>query len=301
MKILITAKFYPMCGANFFRWAMEELGHEVFSVGYFSGDTIPWAGNPSFPEYVFPPDLALPTDVPSYPLELIKDKVPWKPDLILEIDAGFYMDGKPKEWKDVPIAMFATDPHFLDYSVQYGFVDFFFNPQPMAFAKYPKGIFLPWAYDPNVHKPLVKIDKEFDIVFIGAMYEQRKHALDRLATKFKVYADSFKIYDECTEIYNKGKISFNWSSNDDIPMRIFEGMAYGNAVITNRITGLESLFREDKHYIGFDTEDELMQKVDYYLNNPDLLDKISQNGYMAVEEHTYKNRCAKIIREVFRD
>lgn len=294
----MTYKHYPMCGANFFRWGMEELGHEVFSVGYFSGDVVPWAGNPHYPDYVFPPELALPEDVPVFPLELIKDKVPWKPDLILEIDAGFYMDAKPKEWKDVPIAMFATDPHFLDYSVQYEFVDFFFNPQPMAFAKYPKGIFLPWAYDPNVHKPQ-QLDKIYDMVFIGAMYEQRKHALDRLSALYRVYADSFKIFDECTRIYNQGISNFNWSSKDDIPMRIFEGMAYGTAVFTNRITGLDLLFKEDKHYIGFSTEDELMQKANYYFSHPDMLADIAFNGYLAVEEHTYKNRCAKIIREVF--
>lgn len=295
----MTYKHYPMCGANFFRWGMEELGHEVFSVGYFSGDVVPWAGNPRYPDYVFPPDLALPRDVTSYPLDLIKDKVPWKPDLILEIDAGFYMDVKPKEWKDVPIAMFATDPHFLDYTIQYGFVDYFFNPQPMAFDKYPQGIFLPWAHDPSVHKTLPATDKDYDIVFVGAMYEQRKHALDRLAEKYKVYASSFIIYDECTEIYNKGKISFNWSSKDDIPMRIFEGMAYGNAVVTNRLTGLDLLFKEGKHYIGFSDEDELMEKMDYYLTHEKELTDIAFKGYLAIEEHTYKNRCAKILKEVF--
>jgi len=298
MKILMSYKHYPMCGANFFRWAMEELGHEVFSVGYFSGETMPWAHSPKFPKYVFPPDLALKNDVPSFPLAAIKDKVPWKPDLILEIDAGFYMSNKPKEWEDVPIAMFATDPHFLEYTVQHQFVDFFFNPQPMALAKYPKSIFLPWAYDPNIHKPQI-VDKIYDIVFVGALYAERENALKELAKKYRVCVGESIIYDECTIIYNQGKIGFNWSSNDDIPMRIFENMAYGNAVFTNRITGLDLLFKEGKHYIAFSDENELYEKANYYLSHEDELTKIALAGYDAVEEDTYKHRCNKILREVF--
>ena len=297
LKILMSYKHYPMCGGNFFKWGMEELGHEVFSVGYFSGEVVPWAGNPRYPKYVFPPDLALDTDVPFYPLEKILEKLPWKPDLILQIDAGFYLTGSIP---GVPNAMFATDPHFLDYMVQYSTVDFFFNPQPMAFPKYPKGIFLPWAYDPNVHKPNIKIDKIYDVVFVGALYPERQKALEELSKFCKVKVESSVIYDECTELYQQGKISFNWSSNDDIPMRIFEGMAYGNMVITNRLTGLDLLFKENKHYVGFSNLDELVQKVKYFLANQESLDKIACNGYMAVEEHTYKERCRTILKEIFK-
>lgn len=299
MKILMSYKHYPMCGGNYFKWAMQDLGHEVFSVGYFSGEVVPWEGNPKFPKHVFPPDLALSTDIPFYPLDEILKQMPWKPDLILQIDAGFYLTGKAPD--GIPNVMFATDPHFLDYTLQYNMVDFFFNPQPMSFAKYPKSIFLPWAYDPNIHKPLLREEKLYDVVFIGLMYENRKKALEELAKHAKVFASPAGIiFEDCTKIYNQGKISFNWSSNDDIPMRIFEGMAYGNLVLTNRITGLDQLFKEDKHYIGFSSMEELIEKIDYLMSNPEIIDKISEAGYMEVEEHTYINRCKDILDHVFK-
>lgn len=298
MRVLLTGKHFPMAGMNYFRFALEELGHEVFSFGYYSGNTVPWPGNPAFPQYyVFPPDLALPQDIPVFPTKELEKHLPWKPDLILQIDAGFHLEGGIK---GVPNALFATDPHFLDYMVQYKQVDFFFNPQPSQFEKYPKGIFLPWAYDPNVHRVMSHVEKEYDIVFIGAVYENRKKALDALSKICKVYiAEPGIIFEECTELYNKGKISFNWSSNDDIPMRIFEGMAYGNMVVTNRLTGLDLLFKEDKHYIGFDNIPELLQKVQYYLNHEEKLDRIALNGYMEIEEHTYKERCKTILKTIF--
>lgn len=302
MKILMSYKHFPMCGGNFFKWAMEVLGHEVFSVGSFSGDKIPWNEDLRFPsQYIFPPDLQLP-DEPMYPLKEVLKKLPWKPDLILQIDAGFYLWGNSP---GIPNAMFATDPHFLDYTTQYHTVDYFFNPQPSTFHKYPKGIFLPWAYDPNIHRVMNDIasDKEYDIVFIGLLYEQREKALKELSKRFKVfYSPAGIIYDECTEIYNKGKISFNWSSNNDIPMRIFEGMAYGNLVLTNRITGMNLLsFKENKHYVGYDNLDELLQKTEWILSNEEKLDQIACNGYVAVEEHTYKERCKTILRTIFKD
>lgn len=287
-----------MCGGNFFKWAFEELGHNVFSIGYFSKDVVPWEGHPKFPQYVFPPDVGLENDKPFFPLEEALKRCPFKPDLIFQVDAGFYLSG---DSGDIPNAMFATDPHFLDYHLQSNTVDFFFNPQPSTLSKYPRSIFLPWAYDPNIHKVLPETEKIFDIVFIGLMYENRKKALDLLSDRYKVYAQNAgTIYDECTRIYNQGKISFNWSSNDDIPMRLFEGMAYGTLVFTNRLTGLDRLFKEDKHYIGYDTIDELMEKVAYYMERPRLLDRIAEAGYLAVEKHTYHNRVLQVLREVFK-
>lgn len=298
MKILMSAKWFPMCGANYFRFALEELGHEVFTFGYFSGNHVPWPGNPKFPDYyVFPPDLALPRDIPYFPLKELEKHLPWKPDLIFQCDAGFYLQG---EIKGVPNAMFATDPHFLDYTAQYHQVDYFFNPQPSTFKKYPNGIFLPWAYDPNIHRVMSLVEKEYDIVFIGARYDNRKKALDELKKFCKVYeADPGIIYEECTQLYNKGDISFNWSSNNDIPMRIFEGMAYGNLVVTNRITGLDLLFKENKHYVGFDTLEELIEKVKYYKSHREEMDRIAFNGYLKVEEHSYKERCKTILKVIF--
>ena len=295
LKVLMSYKHYPMCGGNYFKWAFQELGHEVYSVGYFSGDVVPWAGQPKFPKYVFPPDLAIPTDIPFYPLEKVLEKMPWKPDLIFQVDAGFYLTGK----SDCPNALFATDPHFLDYHIQHSLVDFFFNPQPNFMAPYPKSILMPWAHDPNVHKVVPTEERLYDIAMVGAQYKDRIEAFAALKEKgFRTFSQNGIIYDECTLIYNQSKASFNWSSNNDIPMRIFEGMAYGNLVITNRMEGFREMsFKENKHYIAFSTIDELLEKADYYLRKyPELGDQIAENGYLAVEEHTYHNRVLQALR-----
>lgn len=298
MKVLMSFKHYPKCGGNFFKWAFEELGHEVYSVGYFSGKTVPWEGNPEFPQYVFPPDLAYSEDIPYFDLDEILPKLPWKPDLIFQVDAGFYLRGK----SDIPNAMFATDPHFLDYNAQQSMVDYFFNPQPSTFKKYPKSIFLPWAYDPNIHKPDLEAEKIYDVVFIGLMYENRKRALDQLSKFCKVFGKNAGIiYDECRTFYNQGKISFNWSSNNDIPMRVFEGMAYGNLVVTNRIEGLDLLFKEGKHYVGFSDVEELVEKVKYYLSHEKEMFKIAEAGYLEVEKHTYIERVKYVIKTIFKN
>ena len=83
-------------------------------------------------------------------------------------------------------------------------------------------------------------------------------------------------------------------------MRIFEGMAYGNLVVTNRIEGLDLLFNEGKHYIGFSDVDELVEKVKYYLNNEDELFEIAEKGYMEVEKHTYKERIKYVLKTIFK-
>lgn len=294
----MSYKHYPMCGGHFFKWAFEELGHEVFSVGEFSGDTVPWEGNPRFPKYVFPPDLETPKGLAYYPLKEVIKMMPWKPDLIFQVDAGFYLPGR---LDDVPNAMFATDPHFLDYTAQYNLVDFFFNPQPSTFAKYPKSIFLPWAYDPNIHKNLHFQKREYDIGFIGLLYDKRRIALEKLSEKYKVsFRNAGVIYDECTQQYNNFVMAFNWSSNDDIPMRIFEGMAYGCVVLTNKITGLEKLFEHGKNILVYSNEEELYSTVEKYLNDRPALVKIALQAEKDVKKHTYKANIEQVLKEVFK-
>jgi hypothetical protein len=82
---------------------------EVFTVGAFTGDWIPWSGGLRLPQkYVRVPDVPLPPEYTRVPYALVAPHIPFEPDLFLQVDAGFHFIDKPKA---TVVAHVQTDPH----------------------------------------------------------------------------------------------------------------------------------------------------------------------------------------------
>jgi spore maturation protein CgeB len=85
----------------------------------------------------------------------------------------------------------------------------------------------------------------------------------------------------------------------DVNMRVFENMAGGRAMLlTNTYEGLgyEELFDEGRHYVGFTTEEEAVEKALYYANHPDEARAIAEEGQRHVlANHTYADRCRELL------
>lgn len=308
MKMLLAYRHYPMSMAMYFKRAMKRLGHEVVTVGTYSGDdgSIPWPGSPKFPQYIDKPDIILP-DSSSYSLKAVLLSNPnLKPDIVWSFDAGFRLIGTNPYGKTV---LYGTDPHALNYEPYYKEYDYFFSAQKVNLPESAEWI--PLAYDPAVHTCNNPIDEEsrlIDVCFVGVMgtssdpsnpYHHRYNGLKMLESNgCKVFAQTGLIFSECTFIYNKSKIAYNWSSSWDIPMRLFEGMAYGCAVLTNRLPFLHELgFVEDEDYVAFDSYEELAEKTKWLLQDDNWI-TIAKNGMRWLEGQTYDLRVKQMLKSM---
>lgn len=301
MKIVLTGIFYPMAILRYFENALKERDDvELFSVGPHTGNWIPWEdGMVVHPRYGKPPNLALEYgSMPiGTPFKIVENQLPWnKPDLIINVDAGFYFTGFPK---DVPVAHVATDPHVLQYDIQRGECSKFFNMQ-RCYMK-PGDIYLPYAADPSVHYP-IPIDKDFDAVLIGLHYEDRVNWVNHLRNRgLKVHFSIGEIFDEYRETCNRGKVGLSWSSKDDLIARVFETMAMKICLVTNFVPDIEEHFENEVHYLGFENMGQAIEMVVYALENKEVRQEISENGFRAVhEKHTYNHRIQQIIDEMFK-
>lgn len=313
MKILVSGRFYPMTMLRFFSAAMKRLGHSVIHVGPYSGDSgaIPWPGQPYFPQYVDKPDIPLPEALSHFPLAAIKSQLPDDLDVIFSFDAGFRLTGR---LEGVPTVLYGTDPHALNYSPYYSEYDFFFSAQKQSLETCPGAIWVPLAYDPTVHtcdNPILPEDRPTDVCFIGVMgeggsresnaYWQRWNAVQALkATTLNVVAETGLIFKECTYEYSHAKIGLNVSSSWDIPMRWFEHFGYGVCCVTNRLPHLDELgFEEDKHYVAFDTQDEMLEKVNRLLSSGEW-QTIAKAGHERAIElgTTYDERVKQMLTHI---
>jgi hypothetical protein len=287
MKILMHFRHFPVAMGRFIHWGLQDLGHEVYTVGPYSAGRIPW-GDFYYPDYKFPPNFSLQESNVSV-TEVLK-KIDFKPDAILQAGDSIWMEGKAP----IPNFVLATDPHVVDYEPRREFADRVFSMQK-HYAQ-PNDIYIPYAYAPYIHK--VTGDKEkYDVVLCGLQYEHRLQAIEAMRAKnLSVFNSLGLVYEDYTKAYNKGKIAFVYSSKEDLPARFWEGLAMRRMVLVNRVPDLNEFnFKEDEDYVGFSSIEEAVEKAVYYAKHDRLRIKIAESGYKKVKPHTYAERARRII------
>ncbi|MEO1375925.1 MAG: glycosyltransferase, partial [Cyanobacteria bacterium J06635_10] len=137
----------------------------------------------------------------------------------------------------------------------------------------------------NQYIPQKQESKSDDIVFRGSQSKQhvyRSRLLQFLQDSWINIDISRKSYIESLEDYTKSGIVFNCGLNSDSNRRIFEVLMAGGFLLTDRLSpqsGLFSLFQEGVHLECYGDENELLQKIDFYLNNPEKAEQIAYEGH----------------------
>jgi spore maturation protein CgeB len=107
------------------------------------------------------------------------------------------------------------------------------------------------------------------------------------------------IVDDYNLAINSAKIALNFLSkynNDVYTRRCFEIPITGTVLVSEYSSFLEEVFENDNEIITFKNIDELKNKVDYLLNNPNELNRIGKNGMKKVKEkHSNFNRSLQIL------
>lgn len=90
---------------------------------------------------------------------------------------------------------------------------------------------------------------------------------------------------EHTEFLNRGIMVVQNSRWKEITRRIFEGMACGKMVLTDRLdesTGLSEMFIEGEDIVYYDEMFDCIEKMNYYNENEEERERIAHNGMMKV-------------------
>jgi spore maturation protein CgeB len=106
--------------------------------------------------------------------------------------------------------------------------------------------------------------------------------------------------EEYGRLLNRGKIVFQCSQFKEITRRIFEGMACGKMVITDRLpkeTGLEELFIDGRDIVYYNDAKDAIDKIKYYAEHDEEREIIAANGFRkTVESHSVRARIDEFER-----
>ncbi|MFM1920742.1 MAG: hypothetical protein RLZZ303_2376 [Candidatus Hydrogenedentota bacterium] len=187
--------------------------------------------------------------------------------------------------------------------------DFVFAAQESMVAYFrdaglPRVEWLPLACSPRRHHPVDTLPTH-DFAFAGmtvyVVNRQRMARLLRLEKEFTVRIEGALGGDDYCRALAAGRAVFNSSVAQDVNMRVFEAMAVGRPLLTNRdaaANGLYRLFTEGEHFLGYDDED-LMTQARCLMEDGGLRDCLAEAAKREVlERHTYRHRVGRVLEVV---
>jgi glycosyltransferase involved in cell wall biosynthesis len=288
MNIYLSYRYHPYTTGVYFEKAFKSFGYGVFYIGASSS----W--RPGFPQ--------------NMDITRLQDYGMPTPDLVLFIDsANLFPRGLEK--LTCPSAIYLIDVHrdMEIRSSQADFFDYVFVAQRdyvPAFRDlgHAQVHWLPLACDPDVHGKRER-ETKYDVGFVGHLNsEDRKRRLRLLDERF-ILNDYGQFYpkEEIAEIYSQSKIVFNSSIGGDLNMRVFEALASGSLLVTDRIeNGQSDLFEDRVHLVEYSDDQEMLEVIAYYLTHESERERIAQAGHdLVLDQHTYLHRCQQMLNMIF--
>jgi len=309
MRICLFRPAYPLAWSIHYEHAFRAVA-EVITVGpSVSTDWLTDVNRSQCASLFTPNDITASLDAGAILTSLLPPG--WTPDLIVavsELGTRYRVDcsayGCPRvyisidSWHSVVDYLDAVYYDFV-FVAQREFVDHFRR------AGCAQVFWLPMACDPAVHHPM-PVSPRHDISFVGTAslpaHLVRYRMLQALSKHFSVLTREALYGKAYCAAMALGRMTFNCAGVRDVNMRIFEALAAGCPLLTNRgpeVNGLLDLFKDGKHLVVYDDEDDLIEKARTYLADDDARIALAKAGRREVlARHTYRHRVQAILKVV---
>jgi len=159
------------------------------------------------------------------------------------------------------------------------------------------------AFEPSIHRPLENIQKDIDVLFVGSSTPRRRAVFAELEKRnrgFKLVVTSAH-KEEMIELINRARIVLNVHATDfaTVETRVYEVLGCGSFLLTEKLPP-DNPFT-DKDFAQFDDVDDLVKKIEHYLNNSIEMEEMAAHGReTALAGHTYYHRALYVAEIVNR-
>ena len=238
----------------------------------------------------------------------------FRPDIIIYMDWGRF-DSPLLDKKYIPNAFWimesGDDPqNFERNSTKAHKFDLVLTPAHDSYLKYTSRGYntLWWTHfaDSTIHVPYNGFTPFDDLPKVRSTRGPGgSHLMDHLSSimpdKF-INRNGLSGY-EYGDFLNSGFIVFQHSRWQEITRRIFEGMACGKLVITDKLpdyTMIDELFTENEDIVYYSNVSECISKINYYISEEGKVEalKIAENGFnKVINNHTQVQRVESIIKK----
>jgi hypothetical protein len=161
-----------------------------------------------------------------------------------------------------------------------------------------RSYWFPNAYPDDLVMAKPEIGKTVDIGFCGTLSADRPQWTSTLEQRYgsRFRKDIFVIGDEMVNAVNSYKIAVNKSIADDLNYRICETLGAQTFLITNLVPNIERLFKDHEPCVFYSSPEEMLTKIDYFLEHGAEAQEIAARGHAHVRvSHTYLKRAQQLL------
>ncbi len=109
-----------------------------------------------------------------------------------------------------------------------------------------------------------------------------------------------KYYEEMPFVFRNSKLNLNITLKDirsGIPLRALDIMGSRGVLLSNYQPELAEMFEDGKDVILYESVEDVVEKMDFYLKREDLRERIAKSGYRKVCEHfSYRERLMQMLQ-----
>lgn len=106
-------------------------------------------------------------------------------------------------------------------------------------------------------------------------------------------------YDMAPYVFKNAKINLNItlrSIKSGIPLRAFDILGAGGFLLTNYQADFADCYVPEEDFVYYESKEDLLEKIDYYLSHEDERAAIAQNGFQKTAAcHTYRHRVEEML------
>jgi len=141
------------------------------------------------------------------------------------------------------------------------------------------------------------LEADVDLKLFGPEWYKSKH----YAFFVKKLGPIIVLKEDYNLAINSAKICLVFLStlnNDSYTRRVFEIIAAKSFMLATFTDDLNSLFQENKEAAYFHSKEDLLKKIRFYLDNPDIRNNIAEAGYQRLlkDGHEVTDRVKEIIK-----
>ena len=109
---------------------------------------------------------------------------------------------------------------------------------------------------------------------------------------------SVDYFDGAPHVFHEALINLNItlrSITTGVPLRVFEVLGSEGFLISNYQADFDDVYVAGEDYVYYESQDDLLTKIDYYLEHEKECKEIAHNGYIrTLENHTFEHRIEQI-------
>lgn len=220
-----------------------------------------------------------------------------------------------EELKKLNPRVFIWDKDFLDEFEDTTYLPLAVNPKKYATKSYDYQYaitFVVNSFTDSCQEILCELIKAFKNKL--CIFSSEKHflqSIEEIKEKKLLDEEDLEIYSKCwkgfveseeelAEIFSTSKINLNINlqGKSSINYRVFEVLASGGFLLTDEREDLSEYFEIGKHLETYKDIKDLIDKIDFYLKNITIAQKIAQLGkFEVISNHNFSARARMILKK----